>query len=329
MHVNESCPQAPRLPLPAKGRIGQRDGMSASDPSIYRRPGLLAAGYTDRELRRLRAGGELSRVRPGAYVAGPLPEHDDERHRIQVRAAKGELAGDAVVSHTSAAVMHGLPVWPTTPSRVRLTRARSSGGRQHPLVHLCTAPLSPGEIVEVDGLAVTSVARTIVDLARSTSFESAVVAVDAALARAMATEEEMAEALARAKGWPGAPRARRAVSFADGRSESVGESRSRVAIARAGLPGPALQWEIRAGDGGLIARTDFCWRESRLVGEFDGQVKYGRLLAPGQSAGDAIYQEKLREDRVRAENYSMVRWGWADLRQFGPIAARLRRHLTP
>jgi hypothetical protein len=87
-------------------------------------------------------------------------------------------------------------------------------------------------------------------------------------------------ALDRARGCPGVPVARRVVAFADGRSESVGESRSRVAIAAAGLPPPELQWSMRLDHG--MAYTDFAWPELRTVGEFDGRVKYGRLLRPGQ-----------------------------------------------
>ena len=112
------------------------------------------------------------------------------------------------------------------------------------------------------------------------------------------------------------------MAFADGRSESVGESRSRVAIALAGLPTPALQWPIRYGD--ATALTDFGWVAQHTVGEFDGKIKYGRLLKPGQEPGDAVYAEKLREDGLRALDWEVVRWTWPDLRDFAPTAARIR-----
>jgi hypothetical protein len=71
---------------------------------------------------------------------------------------------------------------------------------------------------------------------------------------------ELLACLDRAKRWPGGPAARRVVAFADGRADSVGESRSRVAIAAAGLPTPVLQWEVRAeGTGGFVGRVDFGW----------------------------------------------------------------------
>ena len=51
----------------------------------------------------------------------------------------------------------------------------------------------------------------------------------------------------------------------------------------------------------------------RLLGEFDGAVKYGRLLRPGESPGDAVVREKRREDGLRELGFDMIRWGWSDL----------------
>ena len=113
------------------------------------------------------------------------------------------------------------------------------------------------------------------------------------------------------------------MAFADGRSESVGESRSRVAITLAGLPAPELQRQMPYG--GVTARTDFAWVRQRTVGEFDGKVKYGRLLKPGQQPGDIVYAEKLREDAIRAQDWEVVRWTWPDLDDFAPTAARIRQ----
>jgi len=125
--------------------------------------------------------------------------------------------------------------------------------------------------------------------------------------------------LARRAGCPARRRLRGA------RSESIGESRSRVAIALAGLPPPQLQWPVRLG--GSTAYTDFAWPERRTVGEFDGKVKYGRLLRPGQSPGDVVYAEKLREDAIRAQGLEVVRWTWADLGDFADTAARIQDRL--
>ena len=180
---------------------------------------------------------------------------------------------------------------------------------------------APDDIVMVDGLAVTSVARTVVDIARRARFEAAVAVADAALAGRQADgvlvpRPDRRRTGGRASGPPthrlSGPRSTprcagrrggrasrphdRFVAFADGRAESVGESRSRVAIARAGLPAPVLQLPVRLA--AATAYADFGWPAQRTVGEFDGKVKYGRLLRPGQEPGDAVFAEKLREDAI-------------------------------
>ena len=78
-------------------------------------------------------------------------------------------------------------------------------------------------------------------------------------------------------------------------------------------------------DGEVIARLDFLWREQGVAGEFDGKVKYGRLLKPGQSIEEVIFAEKVREDRVRDEDLGMVRWIWPDLYQRWVLRDRVLR----
>lgn len=134
-------------------------------------------------------------------------------------------------------------------------------------------------------------------------------------------------ALRRSVRRPGNPGARRVVAFANGLSESVGESRSRVAIAAAGLPPPVLQWEVCSRSALWLGRVDFAWPQFGTVAEFDGRIKYGRLLRPGQDPGDAVFEEKRREDAIRDEDLRMTRWTWADLDPFADVATRLRRLL--
>jgi hypothetical protein len=287
------------------------------------RPWLRAAGITDDELRRALRDGELTSLRRGAYVAGPPPTFADERHLLLLRAAGELLVPEAVISHVSAALLHGIDLWRCPLDRVHVTRARAYGGRRGSRVHVHVSPLQEEEIALVDGVAVTSVARTVVDVARMLPFEQAVVVADAALRAGLVDPGQLAEAAARAKGWPGAPKARRAVAFADGRSASVGESRSRVLMVGAGLPTPVLQWRVP----GTAFDADFGWPAQGVVGEFDGEIKYGRHLRRGERPGDAVFREKRREDAIRATDRSMVRWTWNDLDHFAPVAGRLRRAL--
>ncbi len=297
-------------------------------PGPSYRAQLLAAGYTDGELRRLRLKGDIVTIRRGVYLPAPDPRMDEAmaRHSLLVAAVHPSLGPGSVVSHASAAVLLDLPLWAVPLGRIHVTRAQRTGGRIGGTVHLHTAPLDDDELVEVGGVVVTSPARTVLDLARTLPFEAAVVVADGALRLGSAGPADLAVALRRASGWPGSPSARRAVACADGASESVGESRSRVALRRAGFPTPTLQWEVRRS-GTLVGRVDFGWPELRAVGEFDGRMKYGRLLEPGQDPGEVVFEEKLREDLLRAEGLEVARWTWDDLARFDAAADRIRRAL--
>jgi len=86
------------------------------------------------------------------------------------------------VSHVSAAVLHGLRVWGIPSDRVHVTRDRCrTGARRGSRVHAHSAPLDAEDVVMVGGVPTTSVARTVVDIARTAPFEQAVVVADSAL----------------------------------------------------------------------------------------------------------------------------------------------------
>lgn len=293
--------------------------------SLRRTSELRDLGYTPGELSRLVRNGDLTRIRRGAY-GPPATESLDpiEQHRRLVCATFPLLAPDAVASHTSAAVLHGVPLFAAALTRVQLTRGEIPGGKMRSAIQLHAAPLGASDVVVIDGVSVTTLARTVADLARSLSFEQAVVTGDAALRQGL-ERSEVEVCLARMRRWPGVIQARRVIRFLDGRSESPGESRSRVGFLTSGIPSPEPQHEIYNEHGRLIGRTDFAWVELGTVGEFDGKAKYGRLIKPGETADDAVYREKLREDALRGAGWQVVRWTWADLARPEDIAGRLRR----
>lgn len=70
---------------------------------------------------------------------------------------------------------------------------------------------------------------------------------------------------------------------------------------------------------------DFCWPDRWTLGEFDGKIKYGRLLRPGQSVSEVLFAEKQREDALRDLGWQVVRWVWDDLRRPQSLADRLAR----
>lgn len=296
------------------------------EPRVERRSDLLAVGVTDDDIQRRRRKGTLVSVRAGRYAASTdlAKMSATRRHLLAAKAAAADLPADAALSHLSAACLHGLPVWKHDLASVQVVRPGSGGGHRRDSLHTRYARLGPDDVELIDGIKVTSGARTIIDLGRSIPFERAVVCADFALRTGLVTPDQLTAAMERARRTLGAGRARQVVAFADGRSESVGESRSRVAMHRAGLPAPQLQVEIRSRYGVILGRSDFLWEEERTVGEFDGEVKYGALLRPGQDPGGAVFAEKRREDRIRDEGWRVVRWTWPELDAVGTAMERIR-----
>ena len=132
-------------------------------PEPVTRKDALAAGFTDSEL----SGSGWHRLRRGVYLptaayAGNLTAL--QRHVLQASAAASASSDEAVISHVTAAVAHGLPIWAIPLERVHLSRSRRSGARSGPQTVLHAAPFAAADVVSVAGLQVTSVARTVVDL---------------------------------------------------------------------------------------------------------------------------------------------------------------------
>lgn len=299
--------------------------MGATEPpQLVLRARAVTEGFSDAELARLVRRRELVRLQRGAYLDQPAGS-SQVRHRAAVHATMAGLRLPGVVSHATAALLHDLPLFRVPLGKVHVIRRPPASGSGSARVHLHVARLPAEETTSVDGLVVTDVTRTVVDVARSVSFEPAVIVADAALARGVTTPDALSGCLARMGSIPGLRAAARVLAFADRRSESVGESRSRILFQRLGIPAPRLQVEVRRRDGSLIGRSDFGWDDCGTLGEFDGRIKYGRLLRPGQSAGDAVFEEKLREDELRDTGRQVVRWTWTELDSPQVVGERLLR----
>ena len=227
-----------------------------------------------------------------------------------------------MLSHESAALLHGLALPVPVPARVHLTVPPPATGRRTPRLHVHVAPLDAADIVEIEGLAVTSLARTTLDLACTLEYAWGVIIADQCLGRRIPLTTLLAQADA-AGTRAGIRRARSVFEFADGRAQSPAESASRVSMARAGLPVPELQAEIIASHG-WVATSDFGWRGQRLAGEVDGKTKYTDLLREGETAGDAVLADKRREEDIRQAGWWVTRWGWAEAWDPAKLARLIR-----
>jgi hypothetical protein len=269
---------------------------------------LVDQGETYQNLARRVASPGLVRIRHGAY-AETLAGSAVQRHVQLIEGTWPTLGPDAVLSHVSAGLVHGLPAWAALLSKVTTIRSISGHGERRTHLHARRAALSSDEIVELEGYRVTSIERTAIDLACLLSYERAVAVLDAAL-HATADASLLAATVEAARRRHGIARVRAALAFADGRAESPGESISRVRVAEVGIARPELQVNIFDEFGRWVARSDFGWLDRGVIGEFDSRVKY---LGSREEVARAVMKEKAREAAIRRLGWSVVRWGWDDL----------------
>ncbi|KAJ1684238.1 hypothetical protein LUZ63_020531 [Rhynchospora breviuscula] len=330
-----ACPQAAPALLPYASeaddaaRVHLLDTL-ADERGVFTTRDALAAGLDDRDVTRAVRSGEWHRIRRGAFVAGPTWAAADPEARHLIRAAAVHRSyGDRVAfSHVTAALLHGLSVWDVDLNRVHVTRLDGGAGRTEPdVVHHEGLCLSDGDVGRRGSSLVTAPARAALECGLLGDTERAVVVLDSAL-RLTTTPLELASAYDLVQHWPGARHLEIAVRMADARAESVGESRARWLFRVAGLPAPQLQHPVRDARGVLLGTTDFAWPENGALGEFDGRVKYGRLLLPGQDPGSVVFAEKQREDAIRRETgWVLVRLVWSDLERPRLTADRVLRSL--
>lgn len=263
-------------------------------------------------------GGGLRRLRQGVYLAtSAWPTEPASQHLARARA---EVAANpaAVISHESAALVWGLPFpsfgdWADAPASVTLPSGEGyRGSRRAATHHVATLPR---EVVTRDpaGYAVTTIARTAIDVAGGHDLPGALTVLDAAARllctsyvvdarRRHFTNPAFAQA-ARAQLVDAAPAHRRAglatvIALVDPARESVAESLSAGHFALAGLPAALCQGRLVTPKGTFF--PDFWWREQHLLGECDGAVKY--------TDPAAYVREKEREQVLRDSGFHIVRW---------------------
>ncbi|WOQ16699.1 hypothetical protein [Raineyella sp. W15-4] len=202
------------------------------------------------------------------------------------------------------------------------------------MVHQHPGALDPEEIIVREGIRLTALPRTLVDVARTEGFRTGVVMADQALRLSRDPEglrSAMDASIGGLRGTGGIGVARRMTFFATGMAESPGESLSRIVLSEQQVPTPQLQYRLvlRMPGGGLRTfRTDFGWEAQKVVGEFDGRVKYERYARRGDSPGDVVFREKRREDAIRAAGWLVLRWTWGDLARPDELGRRIREALA-
>ncbi len=277
----------------------------------------------DRERRAQRdtRAGALVRVRAGVLAdaeswSAATPE---ARAFARIHAVAATRRGSGIVlSHESAACLHRLSIARPWPHAVHITEPEDTGRRSGRGVVVHRAVLEPDEIVEIDGVLVTSLARTLIDLALSSTTIDALVAIDAARDRRSPRIglDELLEALAR-RSPRGARRADRILAFSSEVAMSPNETCGRYAVHLLGFPEPVEQLEVRVA-GGRCRYLDLGWPKHSAGLEIDGYSKYV------EDSAATIWAEKEREAELADVGIRSTRIRWSDYHALARVATRVR-----
>ncbi len=298
---------------------------------VFLRCEAIAVGYDDRAIAARVRHHEWVRVRRGAYVGAELWAGLDEasRRRTVSWAALRTARTHVLLSHTTAADELGADVW-EPPAAVHLTRTDGRAGRAEAGIRQHRGMVSVQDVTRRGGLWVTTGARTALDITTIADVEHSLVVTDSLLHRGETTPGLLAQCLAGHTFWPDTLHSDLVVRLADGRSESVGETRTRYLCWRCGLPAPEPQYGIRDRTGREVARVDLAWPWLRVFLEFDGKEKYLRYRRPDESVTDTVLREKRREEFIcELTGWRCIRIIWSDLYHPERTADRIRALFSP
>jgi putative AbiEi antitoxin of type IV toxin-antitoxin system len=263
---------------------GQQHGVAT-------RSELLSAGISRREIERRLASGALLREHRGVYRVGHRAPSVEARYLAAVRAC-GE---GALLSGRAAAHLLGLVKGPapppevTTPTERRIEGVRTKRSRR----------IDPRDTTTWNSIPVTTVARTLVDLAAVLGAQELARACHEAGVRHEVTPAEVEAVLARRPNSCGADKLRRVIRGDVRVTLSKLEVRFLARLRDAGLPLPDTN--RRAGG----RRVDCRWPEQRLTVELDGYRYHG--------SRHAWELDRRRERQARARGDEFRRYTYGDV----------------
>lgn len=321
------------------------------DHAVHRNE-LKTAGFAMAQIRKAEREGRLVEFRKDFFGPPAFATLDAYQALLATIKAYQRLPGMAalVVSGSTAAQVHRL----MPPVRVYRHVDQpiefhnySSGARgfRRASAH-CTTDSRPSTSVEIEGVRVTTIARTLIDLRRehihgdTTGF---VVVGDRALREGRVTVVDLdaeVELLSRdVRGRIGD-----AVTALDGRAQTEAQSRSRMMITNLGLPKPDLCVDILDDDGAVVATPPFVWPEHRVIGfseEVDDFCDFDRRGESGDRrdwhpSRDSRAPDTPREcanraeldDRLRDLGYQVFRWTGERIDRHPCDPCNLRRALN-
>jgi very-short-patch-repair endonuclease/predicted transcriptional regulator of viral defense system len=288
----------PRLPRSNKRRRAATEerirSLAARQHGVVTRAQLLAAGLgPDRVDRRL-ATGDLHPIHRGVYAVGPVTAP-----RRAEMAAVLACGAEAVVSHVSAGML-----WQFLPSSRgdagAVDVSLRAGNRCRPGIRIHRAhTLRPGEVTRLDGIPVTTPARTLLDLASTEDLRALDSAVARAIAARLTTRGRILALLRGPARRPGASLLRAVLSARPALTRSEAEERLLALVRKARLPEPSTNVPIHGYE------VDFLWREEGLVVEVDGFAFH--------ASRESFERDRRRDAVLAAAGLRVIRITWRQL----------------
>jgi hypothetical protein len=300
------------------------------DDQVFSRGEALEHGYSDDEIQILLRAREIVRIRHGAYTFTDVwfAADEIEQHRLRAHAVLRSHGTRLALSHTSAAVEHGLRLFDPDLRRIHVTCLDRPIARTTKDIVYHQGRCPDDDLTHVGGQLVVVPVRAGLETASLTHRAGGLVVLDSVSDLKLGSLDEIHRAFEAMTGWPNSRKLQITVRLTRKGANSIGESLGRHLMWTQHLPEPRLQFEVRDQWGRLLGVTDFAWPDYGVLGEFDGMSKYGRLRREGETPGQAVEREKKREDRLREETgWLMVRLIWSELFHPGPTGAKIRRQL--
>jgi very-short-patch-repair endonuclease len=262
--------------------------IAATQCGVFSRTQALTAGYSAKQVRHLLAVGTWLRAASGIYHLAGVAASFEMNAWIAVLAA----GPNAVLSHRTAGRLHGLDGTPP-PIRFDVSVPADRRPRNVPRTNVHRIALPDEDVTICHGMPVTSLVRTLLDLARTLPVETGSRIIADALRTGRASAEVLQRRVAALARCNGIDRARRALANADPKLESVLEHELFALLRRAGLS-PIAQYTVTLG-GQFVARVDMALPSIRLAIEADGYATHA--LRPG-----------FERDREKAALLQLAGW---------------------
>jgi hypothetical protein len=297
--------------------------IAASQSGVVTASQCREAGISESRIRTLCRDRRWLRLNEGVYLVD-ADRHDGEPPRAAiVRAALLSAGPHAIAVLGTAAELLGIAGLPAAPTvHVSLPGPLARPRRvTDPSVRLHQFVLPPDQTTVVDGVAVTTPARTVADVVLRSNRLVAVAVLDSSLHRRLLTEDDLSVVRGLMCGRRGAARATAWLTEADARAESPLETRVRLRAADGGLPPDELQYRVRTGSGEVVAIADFAWLRSNagVIGEADGVDAHDNPTA--------LFRDRRRQNEIIVAGYDPIRFTWEDTLDPGYVPHTVRQAL--